>query len=341
MVMAAMRKKTNANKRVANRRAPAIIDHRRPFIDHVHELRRRVMYVALSVIFWSCVAYSVEHPIVDALLRPAHNQQFIYTSPGGGINFLFRVCLYVGIAASIPVIVYQLLRYVQPLIRKESSRFILLGSLVSGVLAVIGMVYGYFLGLPAALDFLLHQFVTKQIQPLLTIQSYMSFVTVYMLGSAMLLQVPLILVFINRVKPLKPQGLFKYERHVIAGAFIIAGLMNPTPNVFALFLIAGPLIAMYQVGIFIVWMTNRNLNHHRSAHRAPHVVELWERDLAVRAQRLAAAKQARQLTFADAAADDSNTHSPASYLSQPTKTTEVQRPLPRRPSLRVTRRLVS
>lgn len=287
--------KASPKKRLAARQEAKATDNRRPFIEHVHELRRRLMYIAVSVIAWSCAAYGVEHYIVEALLKPAHDQQFIYTSPGGGINFLFRVCLYVGIALSIPVIVYQILRYIEPLIKKRSTRFIFLSSAVSGFLAIVGMLYGYFWGLPAALNFLLHQFVTKQIQPLVTIQSYMSFVTVYMLGSAMLLQVPLLLICINRIKPMKPQSLFKYERHVIAAAFIIAGLMNPTPNVFALLFIAAPLILMYQVGIAIIWYSNRHLAPRK---RTTNVVKLIENDLAVQAERMVQASKTTQVAFA-------------------------------------------
>ena len=286
-------KTSHANSRQTNQ------DDRRPFIEHVYELRRRITFVAISVGIWASVAYGVEHYIVAALLKPAHDQQFIYTSPGGGIDFLFRVCLYAGIAMSIPVIVYQILSYMRPLLKHEATRFIGIGSAISGVLALIGMAYGYFLGLPAALDFLLHQFVTKQIQPLLTIQAYMSFVTVYMLGSAMLLQVPLLLIFINRIKPIKPQTLFKYERHVIVAAVVVAALMNPTPNVFALGLIAGPIILMYQVGIFIIWMTNRK---HAPLVRPAHVLELIEQDIAKQAERLSVAHAARPLRPAYATA---------------------------------------
>lgn len=233
-------------------------DHELPFIEHVHELRKRLTHIAISVGFFGAATYAVERQIVAILLKPAHGQQFIYTSPGGGIDFLFRVCVYVGIIASIPVIIHQLLRYIEPLIKKESAHFIAWGAFVSGVLAVAGVLYGYFWGLPAALNFLLHQFVTTQIRPLVTIQSYMSFVMVYMVGSALLFQVPLVLLFINRIKPLKPQRLFRYERHVIAGALVISALMNPTPNILALLFLAGPIILMYQIGIVLIWYLNRS-----------------------------------------------------------------------------------
>lgn len=253
-----------------------------PFLEHVYELRRRLFYVTLSVGIFSALSYAVERQLVRILLLPAKNQQFIYTSVGGGVDFLFRVSVYSGIALSIPVIVYQILKYISPLVQDDSMRFIARGSVVSGLFAVAGVLYGYFWGLPAALHFLLHQFVTSQIRPLVTIQSYMAFVTVYMLGSAMLFQVPLFMIFINRIRPLKPQKLFKGERWIILFAFLSAGIMNPTPNIFAQLLLAGPIILMYQVGIGIVYLTNR-----RSQVRRPqHIIKLMEQDAAARQVRL-------------------------------------------------------
>jgi sec-independent protein translocase protein TatC len=213
--------------------------------------------VAISVGIWGTGAYFIEHQIIDALIKPAHGQQFIYTSPVDGINFLFKVCIYAGLIASIPVIVYNFLRYVEPLMAKDSARFIAVGSIISGILAAVGIAFGYFMGLPAALHFLLHQFITDQVTPMLTIQSYMSFVVVYMVGSALLFQLPLIMLFINRIRPLKPSTLFHYERWVILIAFIMAGLMNPTPRVLDQLLVAGPIILMYQVGIVIIALLNR------------------------------------------------------------------------------------
>jgi sec-independent protein translocase protein TatC len=264
-----------------------------PFIEHLYELRKRLFYVAVSVGVFSLGAYCIERTVIAWLLKPAGGQHFIYTSPIGGLDFLFRVCLYIGIAVSIPVIVYQFLRYIEPLLRHSSMRFITLGSLASGVLALAGITFGYSVGLPAALHFLLHQFVTKQIQPLITIQSYMAFVTVYMFGSALLFQIPLILIFINRIKPLNPKKLIsmKYQRWVILGSFVGGGIMNPNPNLLDQVVVVGPLIVMYEVGVAIIWFGQRR-------HRKPSfVTELLEHDSelqALRKERFEAARQALQ-----------------------------------------------
>ena len=246
---------------------------RQPFVEHLYELRRRLIYVVASILLFSTLAYFVQQHLVNLLLRPAHGQQFIYTSPGGGINFLFTICTYVGIAASLPVIIYNVLRYLEPVTTVDMRHFIARCSYASIAMAALGLGFGYFIGLPAALHFLRGQFTTNQIKPLFTLQEYMSFVTVYMLGAALLFQLPLILVSGNRIRPIPPGSLLKAEKYVIAAAFIIAMIMAPTPNIFDQLIIAVPVIIIYNVGALIVWYQNKRRPSMPAAAAAPPVTE--------------------------------------------------------------------
>jgi len=248
-------KKKNQHGRTGSKNSAAHV--KQPFVEHLHELRRRFYIIAVSILLWGCAAYSIQQSIVAALLKPAKGQDFIYTSPGGGIDFLFRICIYAGIAVSVPLIVYQILGFFGPIMEDGAKRFARWASIWSGLLALAGMAFGYFIGLPAALHFLLHQFTTIQIKPLVTIQSYLGFVLAYMLGSALLFQLPIILLFINRIKPLQPKQLIHYERWVILAAFVLSGLMNPSPNIVSQLIVAVPFIVMYQVGILFIAMVNR------------------------------------------------------------------------------------
>jgi sec-independent protein translocase protein TatC len=258
-----------------------------PFIAHIRELRKRLFYVAIAVIASGSLAYTVNETLTSLLLRPAGDQQFIYTTPGGGFDFLFKLCLYAGLAASIPVIVYQILRYLQPLIKRDAMRFIGLSSIASGVLAIIGVLFGYIYGLPAAMHFLLQGFSSDRIQALISIQSYMSFVMMYLLGAALLFQVPLVLLMINRIKPLKPRKLMGFQRWFLLIAFVLGALFSPSPNVQDQLMLAGPMIVMYQLSIVMIWAINRKLN------RPKKVLALREKDAELRAERLANFQQAQ------------------------------------------------
>jgi sec-independent protein translocase protein TatC len=281
------RTKNKPTRRHARNQPNQATPQKLPFIAHVYELRKRLVYVALSVIAFGGLAYAAHKPLTALLLKPAGDQQFIYTTPGGGFDFLFKLGLYVGIAASIPVIVYQCLRYVQPLIKQGSMRFITIASLSSGGLAIVGVLFGYIYGLPAAMHFLLQGFSSDRIQALINIQSYMSFVMVYLLGAALLFQVPLVLLLINRIKPLRPKKLMGFQRWFILIAFVLGALFSPSPNVQDQLMLTGPMILMYQISIIMVWLINRR-------HQRPKkVAELLRKDAETRAERLANFESAR------------------------------------------------
>jgi len=251
--------KRNKQARTNQAKANRSTQQKAPLYEHLRELKRRLFYVVVSVAIGSALAYVFEGTLIDVLLRPSHGQEFVYTSPMGGVNFLFSVCIFIGIVLSLPIIVFNLLKFIFPLMESTTKRFIYGCSIISGVVAICGILFGYFVGLPAALHFLLkQQFHNGQVEALISIQSYFSFVTAYMVAAAIMFQLPLILVIINRIKPLKPSSMFKTERAVIAFAFIAAFIMNPTPNVIDQLLVVVPIIIMYQLGIGIVWIINRH-----------------------------------------------------------------------------------
>jgi sec-independent protein translocase protein TatC len=232
-------------------------DVKSPFIEHILELRRRVLLVILSMVAFGSLAYAYNKEIIGWLLAPAHGEKFIYTSPVGGIEFILQVCFYSAVILSTPIIMYHTIRYIEPLISRTSSRFIVLCSLAAGVLALIGLSFGYFFGLPTALEFLLQQFNIGDITALITIQSYLSFVIAYLAGAALIFQVPLWMFLLNRIRPLKSRTLMKSQRWAILISVIIAALINPSPRPQDLMLLAIPILLSYEVGIVIIWWVNR------------------------------------------------------------------------------------
>ncbi|HSD55645.1 MAG TPA: twin-arginine translocase subunit TatC [Candidatus Saccharimonadales bacterium] len=301
-----------------------------PFIEHVYELRKRLFYIAISVGIFGGLAASIQPKLTALLLAPAGKQQFIYTSPGGGFDFAFRLCLYAGIAVSIPVIVFHLLRYLQPLVKKQNMRFIYKASIWSGVLACLGILFGYFIGLPAGLHFLLQGFSSKQIQALISIQSYLSFVMVYLLGSALLFQIPLALISVNRIKPLKPAKLLKQTRWVILIAFVLGAIISPSPDIRNQAILSGPIIAMYELSVLMIWIINRKNT------RPKKVRDLLQKDAEAQATRLSNFEKART-TWRDMAATEESPEPVAQTQAKPVieamtpPTTNPNRPQSLRP----------
>lgn len=225
-------------------------------MDHLHEIRARVFWIILFLVAASGVGYILQDYIMAALMRPLGGQKLVYLTPIGGFNFLFKVSMYVGIGLILPVVIYHLYRFLEPLMdpkRKRSAFFYIVASFA---LAIGGGAFAYFVGLPAALHFLT-SFNIQNVSAMLTADSYLSFVITYVLGFAALFQIPLVLMIINTIKPIPPAKLMGFQRFVILVAFILAAIISPTPDITNQAMLAVPIIVMYQVGVILVWIQSR------------------------------------------------------------------------------------
>ncbi len=276
-----MRHTRNKPTKRLKRKTPPKQPEKIPLSAHIQELRKRLFYVLFVVGIFGAAALAATDTLTRWLLAPAHGQQFIFTTPGGGFDFQFKLCLYAGVAAGIPVIVHQVFMYIHPIIRHETKRFLRFTTLASTLLAASGIAFGYFVGLPAAMRFLLTSFSTEQIKALITIQSYINFVLVYLLGAALLFQLPLVLLLINRIKPLNPRTLFRQQRWIILGAVIAGAVVSPTPDIQNQLMLSGPIILMYEVSVGIIWIMQPRKRRPRK------IIELLQKDADVQADRLA------------------------------------------------------
>ena len=246
--------RSQAPAQTTNSPVPADAHELPTFLDHVHELRRRLFWVVGIVLVASSVAYSFLGTILDILTRPLGDERLFYLTPGGGLSFSFKLCALVGIIIAVPFVMYHLYRFLEPLmVSWRRSALFYIG--LSTLLATSGVLFAYFVSLPAAIKFLTG-FSVDHIQAMLTADSYLSFVATYLLGAALLFQIPLLLLIINTMTPLKPSKLMKLQKYVIVGAFIIGAMISPTPDIMNQAFLAVPIIAMYQLGVMMVWLQN-------------------------------------------------------------------------------------
>lgn len=226
------------------------------FIDHIHELRSRLFWVALWFIVASGAVFPFFNEIIKLLMMPLGHEKLYYLTPVGGLSFALKICLYVGFIAVLPVLMYHLYRFISPVMKQHSARQAIGYVSLSFLLAITGVVFAYTVSLPAAMHFLTH-FGIAGVSPMLTVDSYLSFITSYLLASALLFQLPLIMLIIDSITPKPPSFWGKYERHMIVAAFIIAMLITPTPNISDQVMMAVPMIIMYQIGIGLVYLRHR------------------------------------------------------------------------------------
>ncbi|MEX0919588.1 MAG: twin-arginine translocase subunit TatC [Candidatus Saccharimonadales bacterium] len=225
------------------------------FHDHLIELRRRFLYVAVVLIIGAILGFMVHEPIQDILVSPL-GQPLHYTSPMGGLQFIFKISLFAGILLSIPAFIYNLIKFVEPSITKESANYSLKIVATSFLLLVTGISFGYFVSLPAVLTFLIG-FAPESITPIITTDEYLSFVTLYLMAFGLIFQIPLIFLIINNFTPLNPQKLMKSQKYVVILSYIAAAIISPTIDIINQTIMALPIIVLYELSIGLVWMVNR------------------------------------------------------------------------------------
>lgn len=228
-------------------------DKTQPFSEHVRELRLRAIFSIATLFLASIIGFFIYKPLFSIIRRPL-NEQLYYTTPTGGFNAVIKVSIMFGILVSVPVFVYQIGKFLSPVFRKRirSGRIIF----ASAGLAILGILFAYFVSLPAALHFLAN-IDSENLQSIITVNEYLSFVAAYLSGFVVLFQLPLIMLFINRIKPQQPGSLMRKQRWVILGSFIVAAVLTPTPDPFNQVIMAAPIILLYQFSIILIWFNNR------------------------------------------------------------------------------------
>lgn len=228
---------------------------RQAFSEHLQELRSRVLLSLIALLIGSICGYMLHSTILTLLITPL-GQPVFYSSPSGGFDFVVKISLFFGFVVSLPIFVSNGLRFIAPILPQQSTRFLLVLFAASCTLLIMGMLFAYFVSLPAALYFL-SSFTPERIHALISTDEYLSFVIRYLLGFGLLFQLPLIMLTVNSIKRISFKTLMGFQKWVVLLSFLAAAILTPTPDVFNQLLMALPLIALYQITIGVLVIVNR------------------------------------------------------------------------------------
>ncbi len=241
-----------------------IVESQLTFAGHIHELRRRLTWPALLLMVGAGAAFFFHDKLITFLTKPL-NQTLYYSNPAGSFNFIMKVCFILGITIAIPALIYNLISFIEPAVEKQITRkLITTVSLLSLTLGVAGAAFAYYAALPMSLQFFQGVKLTG-VDPLISADAYLNFALTCILTFILLFQLPLLVLFINHIKPMSPRKLLKYERHVIVGSLAIALVLPFSYDPLTQFMIAVPIIVLYNLSIMMVYMAN---GKYRKAARA-------------------------------------------------------------------------
>jgi sec-independent protein translocase protein TatC len=247
----------------------------KPMVDHLHDLRRHLTWVVIFIGVGAGAAFSINEYLLKLLQDPL-GETLYYTSPTGGLSFTFKLCATAGIVFAFPVILLNIFKFIEPVLDESQRRGLPFYALWSFIMAYAGIAFAYYISLPNALKFLTN-FGNGSIQSLINVNEYFNFALSYVAGFALLFQLPLIVLFINRIKPLKPGKMMSAQRYIIVISFIVAAILTPTPDPMNQFMMAAPMIILYQLSIVLVMIRNSFNRGHKKKHK-PQQVEYVPED---------------------------------------------------------------
>jgi sec-independent protein translocase protein TatC len=233
-------------------------DSRMTIIEHLEELRRRIM---ISLIFFvATVIFSFLFvKQISAIIRlPAIGivENFIFTAPTEVFAAYMRISLLSGFVISIPFILYQLGAFLKPAIQPDKRNYIFLWLVISFLLSMAGIMFSYFLALPFALKFLI-SFAAGAAVSMISIGKYFSFAAVFLLIGAAVFQIPVIMGLLSSVGMLNSRFFSKNRKYAVVAIFIISAIITPTQDIFNMLVFALPMWALYEIGIFISWISEK------------------------------------------------------------------------------------
>ncbi len=259
-----MKQRLQSQPKPQNQKTPSTQATELTFLEHIYELRSRLFWVVLVLVVTSAFGFQIKDQLIAVVMAPLHGEKLVYLTPGGGFSFIFTLSIYFGVLLTIPFAIYHVYRFLQPLLKQSSRRLITTFIILSSLLAVSGAAFGYFVTIPAALNFL-STFAGDTVMPNLTADSYLNFVAAYVVGLALLFQLPLLLFLFDHIRPFPPGALLGTQRFVIIAATIAAAIITPTPDAVNMAIVAVPIIGVYQLGAVAVY-TRRRV-HHRQTKR--------------------------------------------------------------------------
>lgn len=229
-------------------------------IEHLEELRRRIIYSIISVVvgFGVCWRYAetlydyMQRPIV-AVLRNHHlDDKLVYLSPTEPFNMYLKVGLIAGIFVACPFILYQVWMFISPGLYRHEKRYIIPFMCATVGLFITGGLFGYKLVYPAALDFLIGQ--GAQFKPMITIGEYTDMFLTVILGLGLVFELPILVFFLALMGVVNASFLWRNFRFSILIIFFIAAVITPTTDILNMCIFAAPMIVLYVVSIGIAWI---------------------------------------------------------------------------------------
>lgn len=218
------------------------------YIDHISELRRRLLWLVGTIIIAVAVAFSYSAPILEFITSPASTQLVVHR-PSEAFYVHLQVSLAVAIAVNIPVALYHIIAFIFPGLTRSEKKWVLACLPPVLILFIGGMAFAWFVVVPVIYNFFMG-FTSESLQPLISVGAYISFVTGIVIPFGVVFELPVFIALLTGIGLVTPMFLSRYRKFAILIIFIIAAFLTP-PDPVSQTMLALPLLALYEVSLLV------------------------------------------------------------------------------------------
>ncbi|QVL52184.1 MAG: twin-arginine translocase subunit TatC [Cyanobium sp. M30B3] len=225
-------------------------------VDHLEELRRRILRSLLAVVLAAAGCLVFVKPLVRLLEMPADGIRFLQLAPGEFLFVSLKVAGYAGLCLALPWVLYEILAFVLPGLTRRERR--LVGPAVAGsaVLFAAGLVFAWWALVPAALRFLV-SYGADVVEPSWSIERYLDFVLLLMVATALAFQLPVLQLILGALGLIRARTMLAAWRWVLLAASIAGAVLTPSTDPVTMLLLGGAITGLYLVGVGLVALSER------------------------------------------------------------------------------------
>ncbi|MFC1549459.1 twin-arginine translocase subunit TatC [Nitrospirota bacterium] len=243
-------------------------EQKAPFTMHLEELRKRLIVTFLTVTTAFLVCFNYSEMLYRWLVKPMRENlvlslqepylsfvpreivhELVFLAPAEAFWMHMKVSLIAGLVISMPVVFWQVWRFMSPGLHKSEKRMAIPFVFVTSLLFLLGTAFCFIIVLPFAMNFLLN-FRTESLTPMISVERYVDFCLKFIIAFGVIFELPVVMVFLSRMGVVTPGWLASNRKYAVLAAFIVAALLTPTPDAFNQTLMAVPIMVLYEGGIW-------------------------------------------------------------------------------------------
>ncbi|MCB2179528.1 twin-arginine translocase subunit TatC [bacterium] len=239
----------------AHNKAKKELDPSKPLLQHLNELRQRLFKVLLALTVTTLGSFAISGWLIDYLSSPIGGRESLVSiEVTENIAIFMRVSILSGLILGMPVVVYQVFRFVLPGLKGKERGWLILGVPLASILFASGVAFTWFVMIPAAVPYLINFLdITTQVRP----TNYFEFITKLMFWIGLAFEMPLVVMVLARLEFVTAKQLLGAWRYALVGIAVVAAAITPTVDPVNMGLVMLPLIVLYLISVLLAALVRR------------------------------------------------------------------------------------